>query len=133
MFKFAKLISPQYLFEINRVILTRSDKVFFVIGSIALVLAIVLKIAEVYALNPIDKHLRNRLFNLFLTVGILEVLWFGARYQNVKFFGTHFLALLFLLIGIVWFVNILVSVIRHYKTDKTAWEKEQIKQKYLSK
>jgi len=96
-------------------------------------LSVVLKIATLYAPNPIDTAFRNRFYRLFLTIGLIEVVWFGARYQNVRFFGTHFVAILVLLVGILWFIQIAVSMFRHYKVDKTAWEREQIKQKYLPK
>lgn len=133
MFKFAKLVSAEYLFNINTIMLTRSDKLFFIIGSVFVLLAVVLKIAALYAPNPVDTAIRNRFFRLFLTIGLIEVIWFGARYQNVRFFGSHFVALLTLLIGLIWFVQIVVAAFRHYKTDKTAWEKEQVKLKYLPK
>lgn len=133
MFNFAKLVSTDYLFTINTIMLTRSDKLFFIIGAIFTVFSVVLKVAALYAPNPVDKVIRSRLFRLFLTIGLIEVIWFGARYQNVRFFGSHFVALLTLLIGLVWFIQIAVSAFRHYKVDKIAWEKEQVKLKYLPK
>jgi hypothetical protein len=131
MFNFHKLISKDYLFTVNRVLLTRSDKLFFIIGVIMVVLAIVFKIAALYAPNPVDKIVRNKFFNLFTTIGVLEVIWFGARYENVSFFGSHFTALLILLIGLVWFIRLVISLVKHYRDDKTSWEKEQVRMKYL--
>jgi len=131
MFNFHKLISKSYLFDINRVLLTRSDKLFAILGLAMAVLAIAFKLASMYAPNPVDKVLRNKFFRMFLTIGVLEVVWFGARYQNIMFFGSHFVALLILFIGILWFVKLAISVIRHYGSEKEIWEKEQIKAKYL--
>ncbi len=133
MFNFQKLLTKDYLFKVNTVILLRSDKLFFVIGGVLVVLAIIFKIASLYAPNPVDKVLRNKFYRLFLTTGILEVIWFGFRFENVPFFGTHFVALLILLIGAAWFVKLVVSTIMHYKGDKVSWEKDQVKLKYLPK
>ena len=131
MFKFKKLLSYQYLFEVNPVLLTRSDKFFAAIGVVCVILAIVFKISAIYSPSPIDKNMRERFFNLFLTIGILEVIWFGARYQNIRFFGSHFIALLILVIGLVWLVNLILKIVKNYSIEKSAWEKDQVKNKYL--
>jgi hypothetical protein len=133
MFNFHKLIETDYLFTVNRVFLARSDKLFFVVGAALVIVAIVFKIAALYAPNPLDKILRNKFFNLFLTIGLLEVVWFGARYENIMFFGSHFLALLILLIGLVWFIFLAASIMKNYRSDKLMWEKEQVRLKYLPK
>lgn len=132
-FNLKKLASKDYLFTINRVLLTRSDKLFFLLGAGLAILAIVFKIASLYSPNPVDKAVRNKFFNLFLTIGLLEIAWFGARYENINFFGSHFVALVILLIGAIWFVWLVISIIKNYKTDKELWEKEQVRLKYLPK
>ncbi|HVY67995.1 MAG TPA: hypothetical protein VHA30_03840, partial [Patescibacteria group bacterium] len=111
----------------------KSDKVFFVIGLAFVVLAAILKVAAVLSPTPVDGMVRNRLFRLLLTVGLCEVAWFGARYENVSFFGSHFLALLILLIGLVWFGFIAKYFIKGYASEKSGYTKEQMKLKYLPK
>ena len=133
MLNFHKLLTKDYLLNINRVLLTRSDKLFFVIGAAMVILAIVFKIASLYAPNPVDKILRNKFFRLFLTIGISEVIWFGARFENIPFFGSHAVALAILLIGAAWLIQLAASIIKNYKADKVTWEKEQMKLKYLPK
>ena len=133
MFKFKKLISLDYLLHVNSVMLTRSDKLFFVIGAVFVIVAIVLKVAALSAPNPVDAIVRNKFYKMFLSIGLAEVVWFGARYENVKFFGSHLIALLILLVGLAWFVKLLISLLRNYRGDKTVWEKEQVKLKYLPK
>ena len=131
-FNLHKLVSSSYLFT-NAVIYTRSDKMFFAAGCLMVILAIVFKIAALSAPNPVDKVLRNRFYKLFLTIGISEVVWFGFRYENATFLGSHFIALIILLIGLIWFVCLAVSVIKNYNGNKDTWEKEQVKLKYLPK
>lgn len=111
--------------------LEKSDKVFLMIGALLVVLAIVFKIAAKLAPSEVDSKYRNKLFNLFMYIGFAEVIWFGLRYQNIKFFGSHFVAMLVLLIGLVWFVYLLVKMFKNYGQEKIVWEKEQVRQKYL--
>jgi hypothetical protein len=131
-FNLHKLLSKTYLFT-NAVIYTRSDKLFFALGALAVILAIVFKIAALSSQSPVDKITRNKFYRLFLTIGISEVVWFAFRYENATFLGSHFVALIILLIGIIWLVWLLASIIINYKSDKTTWEKEQLKLKYLPK
>ena len=127
-----KLLSADYLFNVDRVILTRSDFIFYYFGIALVLLAIVMKIASTKAPNPVDKHYRQKAFTLFVTIGILEILWFGARYQAIRFFGSHFVALVILCVGIVWAVFLITDIVQHYKPAKEKWEKEQVRQKYLA-
>ena len=133
MFNFHKLLSPAYLFSVSSTYLERSDKLLFIIGALFIIFAIVFKIAALYAPNPVDTILRNKFYFMFLTIGISEVVWFGLRFENVKFFGSHFVALVILFIGLLWFLKLVWSIIRNYKGDKQLWEKEQVKLKYLPK
>lgn len=125
--------TSKFLFDIDRVMLHRADKVFLALGGVLIILAVLFKLAAVYAPTPIDRKYRQKLYNLFLTIGLLEVAWFGARYQTVRFFGNHFTALLILFIGLVWLGFIVSFMVRNYKSEKAVWEKEQVKLKYLPK
>jgi Ca2+/Na+ antiporter len=113
------------------VLLAKSDKVFFVLGGCLFVLGLGLRLFAWRAKNPINKKLFRRSAKLFDTIGILEVLWFGMRYENVRFFGTHFVALLCLLIGLVWLGFLVHYFFTAYPNEKRALEKQQLKEKYL--
>lgn len=131
MIHFRNLISKQFLLDLSYSGLARSDKEFFLIGALALVFAVLLKIAAVMGPTPVDKKYRNRLFNLMLFVGIWEVVWFGLRYEEVMFFGIHLVAMLGLLIAVIWLVILVISLTKSYSTEKQTWEKEQVRLKYL--
>lgn len=121
------------MFEINRIQLEKVDKLFFALGAVFVVLAIVLKLAELYAPTPVDAKFRQKFYKLFLSIGLSLVVWFAARYETVMFFGSHFVALVILLVGLVWFALLAAAFIRQYRKEKTGWEKEQVKLKYLPK
>ena len=41
--------------------------------------------------------------------------------------------MLMLVIGVLWFGWIAITMFRHYGREKTDWDKEQVKLKYLPK
>ncbi len=132
MINLKNLLTTEYLFNVYSV-LSRSDKLFLLIGAVAIVFAVLFKIAAITAQSPADKQYRQNFFTLFLTLGIWEVVWFGCRYENARFFGSHFLALLGILIALVWFVMVVIKMFKNYGPQKQTWEKEQVKLKYLPK
>lgn len=127
---FKKLLSYNYLFKVEP-FLVRSDKMFFAIGIALLALAAFFKFAALFAPTPVDKEYRQKFFTAFLSIGIAELIWYAARYQNVMFFGSHFIALLLLVILAVWVVLIAVKMFKRYSGQKETWEKEQVRSKYL--
>jgi hypothetical protein len=128
-----QLFSTQFLFQINRVIIEPVDKAFLFVGFAALAIAIFLKVAQKLSPSPVDAAYRSKLFNALLFLSAGEFLWYLARRQFVRFFGTHFVAIVILLIAVVWLLGIAWKMFRHYRSEKTAWEKEQVKLKYLPK
>ena len=130
---FKEFFAVKSLFEINRVMIEPADKVLMSVGLALVLLAIIFKLAAAYAPTPVDKKYRSKFFNLFAWIGLLELVWFGARAQYVRFFGTRFTALLILLVGLAWFVPLVISSFKHYSEEKTQWEKDQVKAKYLPK
>jgi membrane protein implicated in regulation of membrane protease activity len=132
MVDFKKLISKDYLFAINRVALTRSDKMFLWLGVGAAVVGIVLWLIKFYVSNPVDKKFLNKLAKIISATGLLEILWFGARYENVMFFGTHFVAIVILLGSVALTIWTAVKYLRNRKIETGTWQKEQVKQKYLN-
>lgn len=120
------------MFEGSQIGLVRSDKVFLITGAIFVALAVVFRILKALAKHPIKAKLLAKFYVWVLTLGLALVVWFGARYQNVRFFGTHFVALLMFLAGLVWLIFILVYWMRKFPSEKQQWDKEQLKQKYLN-
>lgn len=133
MINFKNPISLDYLFNVNPTIASRSDKLFLMLGALAVVLAVAFKISAILALNPVDKKYRGKIFNFLVTVGIWEIVWFGFRYEHIYFFGSNFLAALGLLIGFFWLAIIVFKMVKYYGLERRNWEKEQVRLKYLPK
>lgn len=128
-----QFFSTKFLFEINRVMIEPVDKIFALIGATAVLVAVIFKLAAIYAPTEVDKKYRQKFFKLFMTIGLSLVIWYGARMELIRFFGTHFVALAVLLTGFLCLVWLLVKMFKNYKEEKQQWQKEQIKLKYLPK
>lgn len=128
---FKEFFTYQYLFQIDRVLVHRSDKALAFLGAGLLVLGLVFKLSAMYAPTPVDGKYRGKLFKLFFSIGLAEIIWYGFRAQLVMFFGSHFAAFLILLIGLIWFVALAIKMAKHYGAEKAEWEKQQVKLKYL--
>lgn len=133
MINFKKLVSYQYLFQIDRLALSRFDKAVAFLAVALLLLAAVFKFASMSAPSPVDKKYRHRFYSLCLWLGLALAVWFGARYEGVMFFGTHFVAFAILLTGAVCSVWQAVKMFKNYSAEKSAWDKDQLKLKYLPK
>ena len=125
--------SSTFLFSINRVQIQPVDKFFLLIGVVALVIAIILKLAAKFSPSSVDTKYRNKLFNVFLFLALAEIIWYGARTQFVRFMGSHFVALLIIVVAFAWLIISLWKMFRNYRNEKVVWEKEEVKRKYLLK
>ncbi len=126
-----KLFSYEFFFKIDRVRLHRSDWAILVVGAMLILAGVFASVYKRYRQVPYAKILLARLVRLFITTGILFGLWFGFRYESVRWFGTRFAAVIILAYGLTWLGFILVDYIRNYRPHKQLWEKEQLKNKYL--
>lgn len=126
-----QFFSYDFLFYVNPVRLGRVDKAFALAAVASIILAVVCKIWARMASNTVTKKLARRLVLLMSTVGITGIMWFGLRYQNVTVLGSHFVFLLIVLTGIIWFGYIVKYWWKNYTPERIAWEKEQVKLKYL--
>lgn len=121
------------LFQFNTAYVSPQEKLFLIGGGVAILIAIVAKIAAVLAPSPVDKKFRSKIYRAFLFLGLSEVIWYFLRSQNVQFFGTLFMNLLLISIFLIWSGFIATSFFKNYKKEKVEWEKEQLKAKYLQK
>lgn len=129
--KLKYLYSYDFLFYINRVRLETADYVFAGIAAGLVGLAIVLRVVSWKNKHVVCKKLLMRWYRMSLTIGLLGIVWCGARYEYIRWFGTHTAFLILLVIGLVWTGYIVRYWLAGYRVEKTAWEKQQLKQKYL--
>src|SRR5687768_11229103 len=102
MINFSKLFSKEYLISIDIARLHPTDHGLFFLGAGLTALGVVCFLASRFAGNPFSRRFRQRLGTWALTIGLLEVLWFGLRYQNAQILGSHLVGFIVLLVGVVW-------------------------------
>ena len=62
--------------------------------------------ALIYYNQKIHKGLKVRLFNFFLTIGILGIVFSFFRYEAMPYIGSRVIILLLLLAAIIWYLII---------------------------
>lgn len=130
---FQYFFSSNFQFAINRVRLETVDKVFGGIAVALVAIGVVSFIVSRLNRNIVTKRFLRRVQTWSLTMGLLGLVWFAARYQLVALFGTHLAFLIVLLVAIIWLWHIISYRLRVYTHEKEVWEKEQLKQKYLAR
>ncbi len=131
MIDFRNIFSVDYLIRIDPSMLHRTDYALLLIGGILSGAGIIFALAGRFAPHQYGRQLWYRLSRWAFTIGLLEVLWFGLRYERAVYLGSHLAAFIILLIGVIWLVPILKYCFGQYRRDVDQWQKDQVKQKYL--
>lgn len=126
-----KLFSPDYLFGYAYSGLTRSDKIYFAAGLILLALGIFSFIYKLASKNRHKREYMQRWVNMFLTIGILVVIWFGLRYELIQGLSARIVVLFIYLWGLVWAIFILRYHLKKYRPAMNEYIKDQQRKKYM--
>lgn len=126
-----EVFSKDFWFGIDRTAIHTSDKVFLYIGSALVALAIIALIYARFSKNQFLGRVAVRLSKLFITIGLLEGLWYLLRIQYVSALGTRFVAALLLVWAVVWIYFPLKYLVKNYKFDMEKAQREMSREKYL--
>lgn len=130
---FKNLLTSDYWFDVDRTRLHLFDKTVLGIGVGFVVLSGILYLIKRKVQNPFDKQIAEKLAVAIFWLGLLEVLWFGLRFEYVAMLGTKFVAGLIALSFAIRIIYLLIKYLRNRKAALVAWQKEQTKLKYLPK
>jgi len=133
MFDLTKLWDSVYLFGTVPVDLTRSDTLFFWKGVILVIAAAAVKVFTMMrdeSRSP-RRYLLNRFFHLFLTTGLLVLLWAGFRYESIPLLSTRIIVLGLFFLALVWLGFIARFYFRDFRSRQKLWKAEAVKRKYL--
>jgi len=111
--------------------LSPEDRTLFYLFVGMTVLGIIFRLVAKYSANQINRKIWMKFWHLFFWIGISGLIWFGMRYENTFIFAQRYWAGLDLLIGIIWLLFILKYLIFNYRGQKTEYERELLKNKYL--
>lgn len=130
--KWSEITTSQFWFAIDRSMLHNSDKLILLLGGLLFIIGIAIFIYSKAVNNQFLSLVARRISKIFVTIGILEILWFGLRYQLVQVFGTHTAAALILSAGIIWMYWPIKYLVTHYKEDMERAQREANREKYLN-
>ncbi len=109
------------------------DKTIFLIAVLVVALGILALILKFATKNKFLASTFAWFAKIFLTIGFLEMIWFGMRYLYVQTLASHFVALLIAVAGLIWIYNPIKYLITRYKVDMENAQREMSREKYLKK
>ncbi len=128
-----KIFTTEFFFQLNTATMQRSDWAVLIAGAVLVAAGLLFIVIQRTKQNPFTKSILSRVAKLFITIGLLELFWCLVRYEAVRWFGTRFAAAVVLLIGLIWAGFILKDYLKNHKSKTVAWEREQVKLKYLQR
>ena len=131
--KWSEFATTQFWFAIDRAMLHQSDRIFLLIAAVLFVIGLIILTFALVTKNQFLSRVAKRMSKIFITIAVLEALWFGLRYQLVQVFGTKAAAVLILLTGLVWLYWPLKYLIKNYKVDMAEAQRAASREKYLNK
>lgn len=124
--------SYEFWFQIDHSRLHSSDYWILYAGIALTALAILLFLYRLMVKNKFIKQVAGRIAKIFITIGLLEILWFGIRFENGLALGTKFTAVLIAVVGLVWMYWPIKYLFTRYKTDMEIASREVTREKYLN-
>jgi|SRR3989344_3331807 len=111
------------------------DQFDYIVGSVAAGLVVVWLILMVVnkwgGIGVVTHKLLGKFSSLASFYGVVGLLWFGFRFENIEVLGRRVWIVLVTLIGLVWLGFILKYFFWQYKQEKSEIERKQIIEKYL--
>ena len=130
---FKQFITSDFWFQIDRTLIHKSEYASVIAGGALFLLSLAIYLYARTVSIPQLKTWWNKIGTVSLVTALLSGLWFGLRYEAIRFFGSRFT--LGLIFG-AWLIRILYLAYVYFikmGKQKTEWEKEQAKLKYLPK
>ncbi len=112
-------------------ILSPADKYFAYLFLGLLVLAVIFALVARFTKHKVNKNLLKRFFSLSLYTALSGLVWFGMRYENTQLLGRRYWAGIVILTAIIWLGFILKYLIFNYGKEKSEFDRELVKSRYL--
>lgn len=108
-----------------------ADKMILWFGAALLAIGILVLVYRLVSKNNLLKPAIGRISSVFITIGLLEMLWFLLRSQYVNALGSRATAVLIALTGLGFLFKPIKYFFTQYRADHAAYIKQQQKDKYL--
>lgn len=126
--EFAK---TSYWFGIERGVIHLTDKIILGFGAALVILGVLVLLVRILAKNQLIKPSLGRISSVFISVGLLEMLWYLLRTQYVNVLSSRTAALLIGVVGLMYLYKPIKYFLSQYKNDLVSFHQQQLKDKYL--
>ena len=110
---------------------TDQNFAYFFLGL--LVVGIIFRLLAWRSKNEPNRKVFRRIWYFGLTIGLIGLSWFFFRYENTPILSVRAWMGVDLIAGLVWLLFILKFVIFDYRSLKSEYNRELLKNKYLPK
>lgn len=128
-----ELVTTKFWFFIDTSRIHPSEKAFLYLGGVLIILGFFKVLVARFIKNKFLANVAVRFAKISFTIGALEIIWFGLRYEYAQVLGTKFVAVLIVLAGIIWMYWPLKYLLTRYKTDMAQASLQASREKYLKK
>ncbi len=125
--------TSDFWFNVDRAGLHRGDYLILYAGIGLVAVGILLSLYSRFAKNEFLKKVAGQVATIFLTIGVLEALWFFFRDEYAKALGTKFTAAVVLAVGIVWLYFPVRYLLTRYQIDMAEARRKVQRDKYLNR
>ncbi|MEZ4180359.1 MAG: hypothetical protein R3B41_02495 [Candidatus Doudnabacteria bacterium] len=123
--------SQKYWFGINSGQIHLIDQTVLVVGAAMVLVAVAVWIARFILNIELLKATFAKITRILLIIGLVEMLWFLLRTQNVSVLSSRFVAVGIAVVGVLWLIAPLRYLLFRYRLDQVVAEKQLLKEKYL--
>lgn len=127
----SQFITPGFWFSVERGTLHLTDKIILGAGAALVILGVLTLLMKLLAKNFLLKPALSRISSVFLTIGLLEMLWYLLRIQYVNVLASRVSALVVLIFGCIYLVKPIKYFWFEYRPDLAKFAQQQQKEKYL--
>ena len=128
----SKLLTDKFFWTIPpSSILIAQDKLLGYIFLGIIIVAAFFRILMFLTKNMVQRNLLAKFWRMFLTIGIVGIIWYVLRYENTPIFALRLWAGLDLLAGVIWLLFILKFLVFEFPKQRTEHEKIMLRNKYL--
>ena len=127
-----EILSQDFWFTQPSSLLNNYDLWFGYFAAACVIASFIIWAGTYFLRHPIVKKGLNRWRVFLITIGLLGLVWFAVRYENTPIFGRRYWGGFVELTALVWLFFLFKYTLFKYRREKTEFDQDALKNKYLS-